>query len=57
VLSPRLFLLTRVRWGVQPGENHVEAQLEFQIDPQLFLRTLIGDALQGSAELVWRRQF
>jgi len=56
-LGPRVFLITRFRWGAEEGENRVEGQLEVQITPRLYLETVIGDRLQGAAELVWKKQF
>ncbi len=56
-LGPKVFLLTRFRWGTEEGENRIEGQLEVQLDPRLYLETVMGDRLQGAIQLVWKRQF
>ena len=56
-LGPKVFLVTRFRWGTEEGENRIEGQLEVQINPRLYLETVMGDRLQGAIQLVWKRQF
>jgi len=56
-LGPRVFLVTRFRWGTEEGENRIEGQLEVQINPRLYLETVMGDRLQGAVQLVFKRQF
>jgi len=56
-LGPKVFLVTRFRWGTEEEENRIEGQLEVQINPRLYLETVMGDRLQGAIQLVWKRQF
>jgi autotransporter translocation and assembly factor TamB len=53
----RVYVFTRFRWGADEDENVVEGQLDLVLTRGLYLRTTLGDKLQGSFDIVWKTRF